>query len=282
MLSARNIVRIMNLGDIVTIDIRKVIQAFTSVIASKISSVNSEEIGKAVAGVLHKNMDKLNDFKHGVMNENDFTGYMISQLEAATSVRLTNKEFDDAWNSMNPKFQQFKDELLAVAAFNRIPGHRVIFISATNPKDIRHLVSELESNKIDYKVVDECLVEIDGIKLHTTYAARQTKAQLIEHVIKSQSTKPSSTSSLSCSLGALMSSTQLSEPEPTDIKYVRGVNNIQDPVLREELDSVNKQLEMKAETFKVETIIWMKQEKSLSDVLSDEKPVSRPVTVNYL
>jgi hypothetical protein len=65
MLSARKQVRIISLGEVVTPDIMKTIQAFTALIAGKKQSSNPLEVGKSIGLVLQQNMKLINDFKLG-------------------------------------------------------------------------------------------------------------------------------------------------------------------------------------------------------------------------
>ncbi|VVC75929.1 hypothetical protein AQUSIP_12300 [Aquicella siphonis] len=278
MLTDRKQVRIINLGDVITPDFMKAIQAFTTLIAGKKQATMTDETGKAVAMVLHQNLNIINDFKHGKMNEADFTNHMLGKLEQATGIRLSTEEFDASWNAMNPKYQDFKGLLSQVSAYNRQPGQRAIFISFTNPKDIKHLIHELHVNQVGHRVVDGCLLEIEGIELHTTYAVRQTKAELIESVIKSLHSKPSAQSSLASSMGSMLAGTgQTNTSDPLDIKYLRGVNNLKDPVLQADLDLTNQAVEEKADGFRVDTILWMKQEQSLSDIMRQHESPSRQI-----
>lgn len=286
MLSARKQVKIISLGEIVTLDIMKTIQAFTALIAEKLKQVNqpvnSHEIGKSIGLVLQSSTKIIDDFKLGALNENDFTEKMINVFEKETTITLTTQEFDHAWNAMNPKFQQFEAFLKQAVEYNSQPNQKVVFISFTNPKDIRSLVNELKNNEQSYQVDDDQLVEICGIPLHTTYANQQTKAELIETTIKRLNTKVSTQSSLANSMSNVVSIEQAKEFEPLDIKYIRGVNNINDPILKEDLDKTNQTVEKKAAAFFVDTIIWMKQERSLSAVLSDQQVVSNQISATRL
>lgn len=110
----------------------KAIGAFTTLIASKKSSSNPAEVGKAIGGVLQANMSLINDLKLGKIIESDFNEKMISALEKATEVKLNNDEFDSAWSAMHPSFSQFEALLNEAIAFNNQPGQKIIFISFTN------------------------------------------------------------------------------------------------------------------------------------------------------
>ena len=103
-------VRIISLGEIVTPNIMKTLQAFTLLIAQK-KSADSKQIGLIIGNVLKQNLDRIDQFKLGSLNESKFTEQMIEELEKATGIKLTTGEFNLAWNAMNPKYNQFKDLL---------------------------------------------------------------------------------------------------------------------------------------------------------------------------
>jgi hypothetical protein len=279
MLLARKQVKIISLGEVVTPDVMKTIQAFTALIAGKKQSANPLEIGKSIGRVLQQNMKLLNDFKIGKLNEKDFTEQMIDVLEKATEVKPTLQEFDHAWNAMNPKFEQFETLLKQAVEYNSQPQQQVVFISYTNPIDTKNLI-ELESKKQSYRVVDDQLVEICGIQLHTTYATQQTKAELIETTIKRLNTKAPTQSPLASSMSNVVGLEQTNEP--VDVKYIRGVNDIKEPILKDDLDKTNQAVEEKAEGFFVDTILWMKKEQSLSDVLRDQQVASKLISAAKL
>jgi glycerophosphoryl diester phosphodiesterase len=281
MLSDRKQVRIISLGEIVVIDIIKTIQAFTGLIAKKKQAANPVEIGKVMGLFLQQNMKSINDFKLGSLNEIDFTQQMIDSLKKATDVELTVSEFDQAWNAMNPKLEQFEPLLKQTIEYNNLPKQQVIFISFTNPKDIKHLKSELEKSNIGYKIDNDQLVELGGIQLYTTYSSKKTKAELIETTIKKLNTKSSTKSSLANSMSNVLSLEQVKETE-LEIKYIRSVNSINDPILKDDLDKTNHEVEIKAAGFFVDTILWMKNEKTLSDVLRDPQKASNQISVAKL
>src|SRR3990167_1090980 len=183
MLSARKQKKIISLGEIVTPDIMKTIQAFTNLIVSKKQASNPLEIAKSIGIVLQQSMKLIDDFKRGTLNETDFTEKMIASLKNATDIELTTDEFDQAWSAMCPKLEQFEPLLKQAIEYNS-PNQQIIFISFTNPKDIRHLAGELAKSNISYKIENDQLVEIGGIQLFTTYHSKQTKAELIETTIK--------------------------------------------------------------------------------------------------
>lgn len=270
--------RIISLGDIVTLNIAKTVGAFTTLIAGKKSESNPAEVGGLIGGVLQTNMNLINDFKLGKMTENEFNEKMIAVLETATGVKLSTVEFDSAWNAMLPTFNQFEALLNEAITFNKQPGQKIIFISFTNPKDIRHLVEQLKTNKIAYKTDGDQLTEIDGIKLLTTYAYKKSKAELIEVATKELRSSPAPQSSLATSMSAAAFNIDQYRPldDAKDIKYIRAVNDLKDPVLKEDVDKTNEEVEKRVASFSIETIIWKKFEKQpFSDVLNRQVPVRK-------
>lgn len=276
-------VRIINLGEIVTLNIMKTIGAFITVIASKNPTSNPADIGQAIGSVLQANMSLINDFKLGIIDENDFNEKMISALEKATEVKLSIAEFDSAWSAMHPSFTQFEALLNEVIAFNTQPRQKVILISFTNTKDIRYLIDELLSHGIACKTDGDQLTEIAGIKLLTTYAAQKSKAELIEIAINELRLNPVAQGTFASSMGALFSVDQYKPLESHDIKYIRAVNDIKDPVLKDDLDKTIQEVEKQATSLAIEIIIWKKFEKqSLSDVLNSTPNTSRMLPASML
>ena len=275
--------RIISLGDIATLNIMKTIGAFTTLIASKKQSSNPAEVGKEIGGVLQTRLNLINEFKLGKIKESDFDEQMISALEQATGIKLTVDEFNAAWNAMLPDFAQFASLLNEAIDFNNLTGQKIIFISFTNPKDIRHLVEQFKANSIVCKLDGELLTEIAGIRLLTTYATQKSKAELIETALKEFRSNPAEQGTLAASMSAVFNIDQYRPLESQDIKYVRGVNDIKDLVLKEDLDKTIQEVEKQASSLSIETIIWKKFEKqSLTDVLSSTTIASKTLSASML
>jgi hypothetical protein len=70
-------------------------------------------------------------------------------------------------------------------------------------------------------------------------------------------------------------------PSP-NIKYIRGVNKIDDPILKDELEKTNQEIEKKTDQYLIDTIIWMKSEQSLFDILNNTEMTSRFISASKL
>lgn len=258
-------VRIISLGEIVTPNINKTILGLAHLIHTKSPTSEIADITKQLGGVLQTRMNLLNDFKLGRVEENDFDQQMLSAIEQSTGVKLSTDEFNQCWSAMCPEYAQFSALLDEAVEFNKMQGQKLIFISFTNPKDIRHLRDQLDKNNISYRVDGEQLTELNSIKLVTTYASRLSKAELIDQVYKEARAEQSTGINLGYFMPAQKST------ESVDVKYIRGVNNINDPILKADLEQTNQQVEMKAASLAMETIIWEKYAKmSLSDALNSK------------
>ncbi|HTM63442.1 MAG TPA: hypothetical protein VL360_02950 [Gammaproteobacteria bacterium] len=254
--------RIISLGEIVTVNISKAIGAYIGMIASKNLSVSADIIGKQVGGVLQSKMDFLNQFKLGKVTENQFDQEMIGALAEATGVTLTVEEFNQCWNAMNPAYAQFADLLNEADAFNKQSGQKIIFISFTNPKDMRHLEAQLQKNNVLFKTENGELSEICGMKLLSSYSLQQAKNDLI--VTAYYELQPAGKP------GALFSNNT-----PADIKYIRGVNNINDKVLSADWDKITQSVEAQANELRIPSVIWKKHEKqTLNEVLNASQPAA--------
>jgi hypothetical protein len=275
--------RIINLGDIVTPNIMKTPGALTTLFASKNPSSNPADIGKAIVGVMHENMNLIKDFKLGKIPESEFNERMISALEKANDAKLSIDEFNTAWNAMHPTFNQYEALLNEAIAYNNQPGQQIIFISFTNPKDIRYLTEQLKINGIPHKTDGEQLTEIAGIRLLTTYAAQKEKAELIVTAIKELRSNQIARGTLAASMNSMFNNNNDEPRELPDIKYIRAVNDIKDPVLKEDLDKTTQEVEKQASSLAIETIIWKKFEKQmLSEVLKNSHIASRIISASML
>lgn len=274
MQSTRKEVRIISLGEIVTLDIMKTLIAFTELIVKKIESNNPEEIGNKIGAILQEKVNFINEFKMGKFTESEFTNQMILTFKDVTGAQITVEEFDNAWSKKDSSFKQFSAALNQAIDYNNKTNQEIIFISFTNPKDIRNLANELKINDKKFTYDGNTITNIEGIPLYTTYSAQQSKAELIVNTIKELNNK-SPINNLS------FISEQSNMPSP-NIKYIRGVNNINDPILKEDLDKTNQEIEKKTDQYFVDTIIWMKSEQSLSGVLANTEMTSRLISASKL
>lgn len=282
MLSTRTQTTITNLGDIVMPNFAKMIDAFTTLFASKIPDAVIANVKASILNVVKQTTNIVTDVKHGTYNETGFTTKMIAALEQETGVKISFEEFDQAWNAMNPSYQQFQELLNLMIQHNQQPNQQVVFISFTNPKDMRHLNEELEKNHQPYQLENGELAEIGGIKLYTTYTRKQTKAQLIEDVIKNTMRKSQTQTPLANSMNNVFSLGKACEAETPTVLYLRGVNNVNDPVLKDELDKSNASVDNKVQEYLVDTILWMKDKQKLPDILREPMVVSKRIAAYKL
>lgn len=278
MLATRKQITIINLGDIVTPDARLMIMAFTTLISQKKPEADIREINAGILTVIKQTTETVNLFKLGKIKEEQFNQIMIDELEKATGVRLTTEEFDNAWNAMNPGYPQFQEALALLVKHNQQQDQQVIFVSFTNPKDMRHLAACLKNAAIPHQLEKGELAEIDGIQLVSTYTREKSKADLIEEMIKKANRKSQTSSPLSSSMNDVFNANQA---PANSVLYIRRVNNINDPVLKTELDNTNADVDKTTQTFKVDTIIWMKDQ-PLSEILGKTEKAAVKVTSKLL
>lgn len=264
-------IRILNLGDIVAVNIQKTIAAFAATIANKkVSGTDINKNANIIAEISKSLTDNMKDigavieqFKLGAIDEPTFNQNLSAALEKATGIKLSDQEIDEAWKAGLPEGKSFEALLKQAIEFNKQPNQQLVFISATNPKDMRHLQWELHCLNIPCSHGDNFSIKsIDGISIHSTYVAKKTKAQLIETVIKDIK-NTNSLDSITQSLNSVIIATnnkqeQSDALEEDNIKYIRGVNNINDPFFKSVSNETNTQTEQKAAGFKVDTLIWDK------------------------
>lgn len=221
------------------------------------------------------NFGAIEKFKQGLLSEDEFNKTFIEAIWTQSGIKITVNEFDSVWDAMNPPFTDFKQALDTALAFHNQEHQQLILISYTNPKDIRHLVNQLQMNNIPHEIdKNGNLSEISGIQLHTTYANKNTKSDLIKNVIialrqsESQGNKFFSDANL---------------PSPLDdIKYIHGVNDIEFETLRKDFDDTTSSVQVIAEKFRVDSILWNKKSVSMAKILNEENPVHGMVYASAL
>ena len=253
------IIRILNLGEFVTQNQMKSLKAFAELINPADLKTAMIRLGALLQSEETKKL--LEQFKLNSVSEELFVSTMISKINEATSVVLTSEQFYSAWNAMNPSYSEFSPLLLEVLREHK-GNQKIVFVSYTNPIDIKHVVKELTDNGI------ECTPEsIASIPLHTTYARKTSKAQLILDIYKQERSE----SSL-----PFFPSAQATN----DVQYIRGIQGVTDPILiqleEKNLDEVDKMLE----SSRIPTILWNKADKKpFSEVFREETHYAVPAAV---
>ncbi len=265
MLANRKPLLIVNLGDIVTPDFSLMIIKFSAMLTAKKPNSTIKDNNAAMIGVIKQTTNAVNQFKLGQISEEHFNQLMLSELEQATGVRLTVEAFDEAWHSMNPHYSQFESKLTMLRLHHHGNGENVVLISFTNPKDMRFLAAQLKQHEVPHQLENGELIAIDGIKLVTTYLQQKTKAELIEGIIKQHQRKSLTQSPLASSMNAVVGAPHV---EATPVRYIRGVNNINDPVLKAVAEQTNTDVDNAAKVLKVNAIIWNKETHSLQEILT--------------
>ncbi|HEU5282149.1 MAG TPA: hypothetical protein VFU82_09245 [Gammaproteobacteria bacterium] len=267
-------IRIISLGEIVTPNLGNGLNALAKMIAEK-SACELKQAFPQVQSAVQKNFGAIEQLKQGLLSEDEFNERFINAIHAESGIQLTVDEFDSAWAAMNPKFTDFRQALETALSFQDKKDQQLILISHTNPKDIRHLVNELHSNDIPYQLdADGNLCEISGIELHTTYANKVTKSDLIKNVIIGlrQSDSPRNR----------LFSEHKDDSQPDDIKYIHGVNEIQLETLKKDFDDTTSSVQEAAEKFRVNCILWDKKSISMTDILNEENLVHGMVYASAL
>lgn len=267
-------IRIISLGEIVTPNLGNGLKALAEMVTQKKSS-ELQQVLPQVQSAVQKNLKAIENFKKGLLSENEFNVLFIEELRSETKIELTTEEFNSAWNTMNPKYATFKQALETALAFHTKENQQLILISYTNPKDLRHLSNELQINNIPHQLdSDGNLCEISGIKLHATYINKATKADLIKKIIVELHQSDTQHNRLF--------SESKDDSQPLDIKYIHGVNQIQFATLRKDFDNTTSSVQATAEKFQVDSILWNKQSTPLADTLNEENPVHGLVLASML
>jgi hypothetical protein len=244
-----NLIRLLSLGEVVTQNQMKTLRAFSKLINPE----NPHESMKKIGEILQDPAIKLtlDQFKLGFKTEDEFTDEMIGKITEQTGKILTRDEFDAAWNAMNPLFSEFQSRLVEVVS-QQSAEQKIIFVSYTNPKDMRHLTKELDKHGISY--TRDCITgeinSVAGVSLHLSYTNKKSKAELISAVITGEMT--ARTPSEGYSFFGTPST-------PIDIKYVLGSSSDTDPLLRA--------LTEEAPEIGIETLLWNKTDQTFAEAL---------------
>lgn len=253
-------IRIVSLGEVVPQQQMKALMAFATVISPGDPKAAQSVLGKILLGA--DTYKDLSDFKEGTISEETFTANMITRIKDATTVELTPEQFDTAWNAMNPAFAEFSASLGEVLRENR-GDQKIILISYTNSKDMRHLRNELDAAGTKYTLDENGeFSSIEGMPLHLSYTAKKTKADLILQVIQQMVRPPSVT---------LFGSAPQSQD---DIKYVRSISGEKDPIFNHLHEESHKTVVDAAEQKGVATLFWNKQKgQSFNEAIHESQAI---------
>lgn len=242
-------VRIISLGEIIMQNQMKTLVAFATLINPENPKSVMMQLGKILQDA--ETQQRLDKFKLGLKTEEEFTSEMILKIKEATGVELTRENFDKAWNAMNPNFSEFSP-LLSEVLREHHDDQKMIFISYTNPKDMRHLIKQLDEHKIIYTCdANGNINSIQGVSLYLTYVEKKSKADLILEVIQRQVASDLPKDQIS-----FFRKESAPSPETVDIKYIRGIQRPDDPILKLLAERSIEETESKASSIGVQTLLW--------------------------
>jgi hypothetical protein len=270
-------IRIISLGEIISPDIQKTLEAFSALLSDKLPGTTEKEIKGGIEKVLQIHVPLLNQFKLGNINEDDFSHKLIEAINSFFSVKITSDEFDDCWSKMYPDFESYEPLLRQAIEFNRASDQALIFISFTSPKDINHLTSELAKHHIPTDIHNDFLLSIDSIPLYTTYMCKKPKADIIKDVITSLKRTP-----ILLPLNSLLFQSLMTGNKESDIKYICSNNRILEPTLKDDYQKTTQAAQETCTSFMVETIFWDKQHQSLQEVLLNPQLPQQAVAASRL
>jgi hypothetical protein len=258
-------VRILSLGEIVTQNQMKMMMELARLINSADPTAAMSQLKDILQNT--ETQHSLDQFRLGFKREEEIIIEMISKIRESTGKQLSIDEFNMAWNAMNPTFSEFASVLSEIVREHH-DDHKMVFVSYTNPKDMRHLTTELDSNSVPY-TRDKASGEINsicGIPLYLTYLAKKSKADLILQVIHQQT----ASRSFSNRGDSFFEQEPASPSEAPDIKYIRCIRSTDDPIYRLLSDKSTAEVNNTTVSAGVKTILWNKQDKQpFSKVIHD-------------
>ena len=271
------VVRIVNLGDILMQNQPKAVRAF----AERVSPTDTAWGVDAIGTILLANQLLLEQFKLGDVTEEAFACAMIAKIREATSEALSVDEFYAAWNTMNPSYTEFALLLESVVREHSDAQH-IFFVSHTNPIDMHHLTKQLDAHGIAYTRDPSTgeLNGIHGIPLRTTYTEKKSKACLIQDVVAESraAVRPPAVEPLhGYSFFGIEDVEKVPAP-PVDIKYIRGITTIDDPLLRSLSEASATAVAATTESIGIETIFWNTKEQPFGTTIHCPTVYAAPAT----
>lgn len=169
---------ILNLGDICQQNQMKALRAFANLLNP--GDPNSM-IPQLMALITGKDCnERLEKLKMGNATENEFIDFMITKLtEISSKTNITSENFTLAWNSMNASFEEFKTRLQEVISL-QAEGHEIVFVSYTNPLDIKAFEQELSKGEISFETTEAgALQSVDGIRMLLSYVEKKSRLEML-------------------------------------------------------------------------------------------------------
>lgn len=256
---------ILSLGELVTPNAMNGIQALAKLVAEK-KSEQPQHVLPLIGKIIVEQNASIDAFKFGNLTEEKFDQIMLAAIENSTGAKLSVKEFNAAWNLMNPSFEQFFLKLKSASEINSQTDTQIILLSFTNPKDMRCLVKQLLDNGQSVNLdKQENPKSICDMPLHLSYVTHKNKKDILDEVVEKITEKAPISTQISKNLFQA-----LPEVVP-NITSILGYNNITEPTLRKNLDREMQQMEKEAEKLHITTLMWNSDELTLTSLLQ-QKP----------
>lgn len=256
---------ILSLGEIVTPSLELMQKKLIEILLINHAEWKLEQARECIKSILPGLQSSINHFKLGLQSEADFDETICKAFSISSS------QLNVVWDAMNPSYEQFKDKLEDAAK------HKLVFISFSNPKDMRHLREQLLQNKVPIKLDgDGLLIEISGIPIYWTYAMKLSKDKLIEYVIQiveeMVKIKPLT----------LFPQESKHAPKERNVCFIKGVNKITGELVESlsvNFDQTAQATAATATRLGAHAILWDKSVATyLSELLDRE---NKPIYVNF-
>lgn len=240
---------IISLGEIVT-------QNQMNMLVELAKLINKADTKKTLAQLgetLNKPETKecFEQFRQGAIAEDEFVNAMCFKIKEATNFEISKQDFYAAWNKMNPTYSDFSSILTEVVEASQ--HYRIVFISNTNPIDIKHLITELRRNSVPHTVDANRLTSIYNIPVYFTCVEKKSKADLIL-----QLTQPQSGEKLNYSNSFF---DQTMPSKMAKATYVYGVRKNEDPIYQVLAQKSNHQVKNLTESSEVQILVWNRSNK---------------------
>lgn len=248
------IIRIISLGEVVTQNQPRALRTFARIINPDNPKLVMLDLLNMVQSELFKVI--LEEFKQGFITQAVFTTRVLQYLREITGAELTQANFLEAWNTMNPSYDQFYRHLSELCDAHS-GDVRIFLVSQSNPIDIAHFVEELKSHGVPH-TIDAITGELNGVRgipIYLTYTTHKTKAELIQQIV---------TQERASQLGEHLQGLSLFKPggakSAMDIKYIRSIDGFDDPILKALAEQSSAHFEEAMSANYVDTLFWNKKE----------------------
>lgn len=183
---------VMCVGEVVKQDRNAAAAALVSILKNKYPDKNQSVVISAMFSLLLEQErgpeGYIYLFKMGFMKESIFDQLMIDYFIKKLDITLTIEEFNQIWQATNPSFPDIQPWLTQIDVQKmRRNGYRFEFMTYSNPKDMRHLLEELQKYDQAYVLAQGDLIGFAGLPLACSFVKQKSTEEMLRDLINETS-----------------------------------------------------------------------------------------------